>query len=144
MIPSKTLTYVTPAVIRDKFGSNVEAIVEGCTKVTHYSGDKQTFKKMVHRKIFSGAAAKPEVMLVKLADRLHNLRTLASMPKHKRQRVADETLDIYAPLATILGLFAIKREMYNLALAYKFPRQGNKLQSAHQQTQAGQQGPGNC
>ena len=119
--------HVTPAVIRKKFGSNVEAIVEGCTKVTHYSGGKQTLKKLVHRKIFSGAAAKPEVIIVKLADRLHNLRTLSSMPKHKRQRVADETLDIYAPLATILGLFAIKREMYNLALAYKFPRQGNKL-----------------
>ncbi|GAB4342455.1 MAG: bifunctional (p)ppGpp synthetase/guanosine-3',5'-bis(diphosphate) 3'-pyrophosphohydrolase [Desulfobulbaceae bacterium] len=120
--------YVNTTVIREKFGPNVEAIVEGCTKVTHFTGDKQNFKKLVHRKIFSGAAAKPEVVLVKLADRLHNLRTLASMPKHKRQRVADETLDIYAPLATILGLFEIKREMYNLALAYKFPRQGSKLQ----------------
>lgn len=120
--------HVTPALIREKFGANVEAIVEGCTKVTHYSGDRQNLKKMVHRKIFTGAAAKPEVVLVKLADRLHNLRTLASMPKDKRQRVADETLDIYGPLATILGLFAIKREMYNLALAYKFPRQGTRLQ----------------
>lgn len=119
---------VTGEVIREKFGPNVEAIVEGCTKVTHYTGDRQTFKKLVHRKIFSGAAAKLEVMLVKLADRLHNLRTLASMPKHKRQKIADETLDIYAPLATILGLFAIKRELYNLALAYKFPRQGSRLQ----------------
>jgi GTP pyrophosphokinase len=119
---------VTSAVIRERFGARVEAIVEGCTKVTHHVGDKQTFKKLVHRKIFSGAAARPEVMLVKLADRLHNLRTLASMPRHKRQKIADETLDIYAPLATILGLFAIKRELYNLALAYKFPRQGNKLQ----------------
>jgi GTP pyrophosphokinase len=106
----------------------VADIVEGCTKVTNYSGDKQTFKKLVHRKIFSGAAAKPEVMIVKLADRLHNLRTLASMPRRKRQKIADETLDIYAPLATILGLFAIKRELYNLALTYKFPKQGNKLQ----------------
>ncbi len=119
---------VTSTVIRERFGARVEAIVEGCTKVTHHVGDKQTFKKLVHRKIFSGAAARPEVMLVKLADRLHNLRTLASMPRHKRQKIADETLDIYAPLATILGLFAIKRELYNLALAYKFPRQGNKLQ----------------
>lgn len=119
---------VTCEVIREKFGPNVEAIVEGCTKVTHYTGDRQTFKKLVHRKIFSGAAAKMEVMIVKLADRLHNLRTLSSMPKHKRQKIADETLDIYAPLATILGLFAIKRELYNLALAYKFPRQGSKLQ----------------
>ncbi len=119
---------VTGEVIREKFGPNVEAIVEGCTKVTHYTGDRQTFKKLVHRKIFSGAAARLEVMIVKLADRLHNLRTLSSMPKHKRQKIADETLDIYAPLATILGLFAIKRELYNLALAYKFPRQGSRLQ----------------
>ena len=119
---------VTDEVIREQFGPTVEAIVEGCTKVTHYSGDRQTFKKLVHRKIFSGAAAKLEVMIVKLADRLHNLRTLASMPKRKRQKIADETLDIYAPLATILGLFAIKRELYNLALAYKFPRQGSRLQ----------------
>jgi GTP pyrophosphokinase len=119
---------VTGDVIRDKFGPNVEAIVEGCTKVTNYTGDRQTFKKLVHRKIFSGAAAKLEVMIVKLADRLHNLRTLISMPKHKRQKIADETLDIYAPLATILGLYAIKRELYNLALAYKFPRQGSRLQ----------------
>ncbi|MCL2791421.1 MAG: HD domain-containing protein [Desulfobulbus sp.] len=119
---------VTGEVIREKFGTNVEAIVEGCTKVTHYTGDRQNFKKLVHRKIFSGAAAKLEVMIVKLADRLHNLRTLASMPKDKRQKIADETLDIYAPLATILGLFGIKRELYNLALAYKFPRQGNKMQ----------------
>jgi GTP pyrophosphokinase len=119
---------VTGEVIRERFGPNVEAIVEGCTKVTHYTGDRQTFKKLVHRKIFSGAAARLEVMIVKLADRLHNLRTLSSMPKHKRQKIADETLDIYAPLATILGLFAIKRELYNLALAYKFPRQGSRLQ----------------
>ncbi|WP_310600348.1 HD domain-containing protein [Desulfobulbus sp.] len=119
---------VTGQVIRRKFGASVEAIVEGCTKVTHYTGDRQSFKKLVHRKIFSGAAAKLEVMVVKLADRLHNLRTLSSMPRDKRQKIADETLDIYAPLATILGLFAIKRELYNLALAYKFPRQGSRLQ----------------
>ncbi|WP_028585405.1 RelA/SpoT family protein [Desulfogranum mediterraneum] len=119
---------VSNETIRDHFGSTVEAIVDGCTKVTHYSGDRQTFKKLVHRKIFSGAAARLEVMLVKLADRLHNLRTLSSMPRHKRQKIAAETLDIYAPLATILGLFNIKRELYNLALAYKYPRQGSKLQ----------------
>ena len=120
--------YVTTELVRKKFGSNVATIVDGCTKVTNYSGSKQSFKQLVHRKIFSGAAAKPEVMVVKLADRLHNLRTLSSMPHHKRQKIADETLNVYAPLATILGLFAVKRELYNLALAYKFPRQGSKLQ----------------
>ncbi len=120
--------FVTPELLAEKFGANVAAIVEGCTKVTHYMGDQQSLKRLVHRKIFTGAAARPEVMLVKLADRLHNLRTLASLPRHKRQRIAAETLDIYAPLSTILGLYGLKREIYNLALAYKFPRQSNRLQ----------------
>ncbi|MCI5143530.1 MAG: bifunctional (p)ppGpp synthetase/guanosine-3',5'-bis(diphosphate) 3'-pyrophosphohydrolase [Candidatus Electrothrix sp. ATG1] len=93
---------ITPEVVRKKFGPNVEAIVVGCTKVKHHSGDKQALKKLVHRKLFTGAAVRPEVMVVKLADRMHNLRTLDSMPRHKRQRIAEETLDFYAPLATIL------------------------------------------
>ncbi len=118
---------VTTALVSEKFGSYVAAIVEGCTKVTKDSSDKQTLSKKVHQKIFSGAALRPEVMLVKLADRLHNLRTLAAMPKHKRQKISDETLDIYAPLASVFGLFSLKREMYNLALIYKFPKQGAKL-----------------
>lgn len=118
---------VTSEVVGERFGTYVQAIVEGCTKVTHRSGNRQADSKLVHRKIFSGAALRPEVMLVKLADRLHNLRTLRAMPRNKRQRIADETLDIYAPLATVFGLFNMKREMYNLALSYKFPKQGAKL-----------------
>ncbi len=118
---------VTAEVVGQKFGSYVQAIVEGCTKVTHVSGDKQANSQNTHRKIFTGAALRPEVMLVKLADRLHNLRTLRAMPKDKRQRIADETIDIYAPLATVFGLFNMKREMYNLALLYKYPKQGAKL-----------------
>ncbi len=119
--------YVTTQLVGEKFGAYVAAIVEGCTKVTKDSSDKQTLSKKVHRKIFIGAALRPEVMLVKLADRLHNLRTLGAMPKRKRQKISDETLDIYAPLATVFGLFSLKREMYNLALSYKFPKQGAKL-----------------
>lgn len=118
---------VTAELVEEKFGSYVRAIVEGCTKVTHVSGDKQANSRTTHRKIFSGAALRPEVMLVKLADRLHNLRTLKAMPKAKRQRIADETIDIYAPLATVLGLFNMKREMYNLALLYKYPKQGSRV-----------------
>lgn len=120
---------VTAELVGQKFGNYVRTIVEGCTKVTHISGDKQTIAKRTHRKIFSGAALRPEVMLVKLADRLHNLRTLEVLPKRKRQRIADETIDIYAPLATVFGLFNLKREMYNLALLYRFPKQGAKLNS---------------
>ena len=118
---------VTKEVIGEYFGPNVEAIVEGCTKVTDFTGDKQTFYKMVHRKLFSGAASRVEVMLIKLADRLHNMRTLDSMPKRKRQKIAEETLTVYAPLAKIMGLFGLKRELYDLALRYKFPRQSHKI-----------------
>ncbi len=130
---------VTPEVVGQKFGSYVQAIVEGCTKVTHRSVDRQTQRSLAHRKIFSGAALRPEVMLVKLADRLHNLRTLKAMPRNKRQRIADETLDIYAPLATVFGLFNMKREMYNLALSYKFPKQGTKLSNLIRQLAASQE-----
>ena len=120
---------VTFENLRREFGTHVAAIVDGCTKVSHYSGNKQNFKKMVHRKIFSGAAGKLEVVLVKLADRIHNLRTLGAMPTHKRQRIAAETLDVYAPIATLLGLFSLKRVLYNQALEHKFPKQSNRLKT---------------
>jgi GTP pyrophosphokinase len=126
---------ITAELVGQKFGSYVQAIVEGCTKVTHVSGDKQQDSRNTHRKIFTGAALRPEVMLVKLADRLHNLRTLRAMPKAKRQRIADETIDIYAPLATVFGLFNLKREMYNLALLYKYPKQGARINNHIRQLQ---------
>ncbi len=119
--------HVTLEVIGERFGKNVEAIVDGCTKIAHFLGDKQTFYKVVHRKIFSGAAARLEVMLVKLADRLHNLRTLEAMRRDRRQKISDETLDIYAPMARVMGLFDMKRELYDLALKHKFPKQSNKI-----------------
>jgi guanosine-3',5'-bis(diphosphate) 3'-pyrophosphohydrolase len=120
---------VTQEVIGEHFGRNIEAIVDGCTKVENRSGDRQAFSKQVHRKIFSGAASRIEVMLIKMADRLHNMRTMDSMPKHKRQKIAEETLNIYAPMARIMGIFELKRELYNLALTYKFPRQSHKLKA---------------
>lgn len=119
---------VTVELVDKLFGPNVAAIVDGCTKITQSSRDRQTFYKLVHQKLFSGAASRLEVMLVKLADRLHNLRTLDALPRHKRQKIADETLDIYAPLAKVMGLFNLKRELYDLALGFKFPRQGHKLE----------------
>lgn len=132
---------VTEEVVGQKFGSYVQAIVEGCTKVTHVSGDKQANSQNTHRKIFTGASLRPEVMLVKLADRLHNLRTLRAMPKAKRQRIADETIDVYAPLATVFGLFNMKREMYNLALLYKYPKQGAKINNQIRQLAESPVGP---
>lgn len=120
---------VTTEVISSIFGKHVAAIVDGCTKIENFSGDRQLFYKLVHRKIFSGAASRVDIMLIKLADRLHNMRTMASMPKHKRQKIADETLAVYAPMAGVMGLFGLKRELYNLALNNKFPRQSGRVKS---------------
>ncbi len=120
---------VTPDVVEEKFGSYVRAIVEGCTKVTHVSGDRQLRSRKTHRKIFSGAAERPEVMLVKLADRLHNLRTLEALSQSRRQRIADETLAIYAPLAGALGLFNMKRDMYELAIGFRYRKKAKDLRN---------------
>jgi GTP pyrophosphokinase len=127
---------VTPEVIAEIFGQRVTEFVEGCTKISSFEGSRQDFYKTVHRKLFSGAAAHVEVMLIKLADRLHNLRTLDSMPKRKRQKIADETLDVYAPLAKVMGLYGIKRELYDLALMFKFPRQSHRVLVSIQQMAA--------
>ncbi len=118
---------VTSEVISSIFGKHVAAIVDGCTKISNFDGDRQSFSKMVHRKIFAQASSRVEILLVKLADRLHNLRTMDAMPRHKRQKIADETLAVYAPMSGIMGLYALKRELYDLALIYKFPRQGQKV-----------------
>ncbi|MEA2082680.1 MAG: HD domain-containing protein [Thermodesulfobacteriota bacterium] len=112
-----------------RFGKNIEAIVKGCTKISHFVGNRRTFYNLVHRKIFSGSASHIAVILVKLADRLHNLRTMDSLPKSKRQKIAGETLDVYAPMAMVLGLFALKRELYDLALTYKFPKQSKNIKA---------------
>ncbi|MDA8164201.1 MAG: HD domain-containing protein [Desulfobacteraceae bacterium] len=124
---------VTPELIGELFGRNIEAIVDGCTKISHFDGERQTFYKLVHRKIFSGAASRLEIMLIKMADRLHNLRTIGAMPRHKRQKIAEETLDVYAPMAAVMGLYGLKRELYDLALINKFPRQSSKVLAAIRQ-----------
>jgi len=121
---------VTDEVIGRRFGAYVQAIVEGCTKISHESVDRHLSAHLTHRKLFSGASLRPEVMLVKLADRLHNLRTLYALPKKKRQQVADETLNIYAPLSSLFGFFDIKREMYNLAISFRYKRRSDLI-NAH-------------
>ncbi|MDR0478032.1 MAG: HD domain-containing protein [Desulfobulbaceae bacterium] len=121
---------VTAEVIERNFGLYVQSIVEGCTKITNESADRHLAAHETHRKLFSGASLRPEVMLVKLADRLHNMRTLYALPKKKQHRVADETLNIYAPLATLFGFFAIKREMYTLAISFRYGRRSARI-NAH-------------
>ncbi len=118
---------ITIKDIEDEFGSDVAKIVDGCTKLRYLGADRAALKDLTHSKFFLSAANKPEILVVKLADRLHNLRTLKFLPKPKRQRIARETVDIYAPIAAKLNIYPLKRELYHLSLSYLFPRKSKQL-----------------
>ncbi len=118
---------ITIRDIEREFGSDVAEIVDGCTKLKYLGADRAALKDLTHSKFFLSAANKPEILVVKLADRLHNLRTLKFLPKPKRQRIARETVDIYAPIAAKLNIYPLKRELYHLSLSYLFPRKSKQL-----------------
>ena len=83
------------------------------------------------RKTFLAMAEDPKVVLVKLADRLHNMRTLGSMPAHKQRRIAQETMDIFAPLANRLGIWQMKWELEDLAFCYLNPEVYKEIASSN-------------
>lgn len=113
--------------IEQEFGLNVAEIVDGCTKLRYLGADRALIKDLTHGKIFLSASNKPEVLIVKLADRLHNLRTLKFLQVSKRQRIARETVDVYAPIAAQLNIYPLKRELYQLSLSHLFPRKSRHL-----------------
>jgi GTP pyrophosphokinase len=122
-------TEVTLEDIRSDFGDEVALLVDGVTKLGQlsYSQDKLEVQAENLRKMFLAMAKDIRVIIIKLADRLHNMRTLEFMRPEKQKKKAKETMDIYAPLAQRLGISKIKIELDDLSLKYYEPEVYNQL-----------------
>ena len=116
-------TIMTTEEIQQEFGAEVALLVDGVTKLGQlsYSADKVELQAENLRKMFLAMAKDIRVILIKLADRLHNMRTLQYMKPEKQQEKARETMDIYAPIAMRLGISKVKVELDDLALKYLKP-----------------------
>ncbi len=101
------------------FGPKVANIVEGLTKISGIFGQSESLQAENFRKILLTLVDDVRVILIKLADRLHNMRTLDSMPHHKQMKITSETSILYAPMAHRLGLFGVKSELEDLVLKYQ-------------------------
>ncbi len=107
--------------IEHQFGTIISNIVDGLTKISGVFENRSDMQVENFRKILMTMTDDLRVILIKLADRLHNMRTLESMPANKQLKISSETLFIYSPLAHRLGLYAIKSELEDLSLKYQHP-----------------------
>lgn len=115
-------TELTLPDIEQMFSPSVAHIVDGLTKLDVVIDQHESLQAENFRKLLVSMIEDVRIILIKLADRLHNMRTLESLPDHKRYRIAAETLYIYAPIANRLGLYAIKTELEDLSLKYEQPK----------------------
>lgn len=104
--------------ITKEFGSQVALIVDGLTKITGFSRNKKDEKIEALRKVLLASAKDIRILIIKLADRLHNMRTIHDLPEDKRDRVSQETMLIYVPIAQKIGLYSIKWELEDLSFKY--------------------------
>src|SRR3954452_2294726 len=121
-------TDVSLADLEREFGKDLAAIVDGVTKLDRIRFDsKEEQQAATMRKMLVAMAKDLRVLIIKLADRLHNMRTLAAIPPEKQRRIAQETLDIYAPLAHRLGMQEVKQQLEDLAFAALYPKRFAEL-----------------
>ena len=130
-------TDYTTEDIENIFGAKVAQIVDGLTKISGgIFGDKASAQAENFKKLLLTMSDDIRVILIKICDRLHNMRTLQSQPANKQYKIAGETLYIYAPLANRLGLNKIKTELENLSFCYEHPEQYAAIQKKLESTQA--------
>lgn len=119
-------TNIDEKILKKEFGNEIAFLVSGVTKLgkLRYHGEKEKVENL--RKMFLAMAKDIRVVLIKLADRLHNMRTLEYVPKEKQKRIALETLEVYAPLANRLGMGEIKGQLEDLAFPFVYPEEYKK------------------
>jgi len=122
-------TECTLEEIKDNFGKDVAFIVDGVTKLgmVRLKGKTEEYYLENLRKMFMAMAADVRVVLIKLADRLHNMRTLYSLPPEKQQRIAKETMEVFAPIANRLGIGELKGQLEDLSFKYLDPENYAKI-----------------
>src|SRR5436190_14846178 len=114
--------------VRERFGEEIATVVDGVTKLTGITFQSRDEAQATnYRKMMVAMATDVRVILIKLADRLHNMRTIGALPKQKQQEKARETLEIFAPLAHRLGIHAIKWELEDLSFATLHPRKYDEI-----------------
>ena len=124
-------THVTKDEITTRFGASVADLVDGVSKLDRLESQSPAEAEAENfRKMLLAMARDVRVMLIKLADRLHNMRTLGAVSEEQKRRVARETREIYAPIANRLGLDSLYREMHELSFQYLFPRRFRVLTKA--------------
>ncbi|MEO8148038.1 MAG: bifunctional (p)ppGpp synthetase/guanosine-3',5'-bis(diphosphate) 3'-pyrophosphohydrolase [Bacteroidia bacterium] len=114
-------THISLDDIEQQFGKKTAKIIDGLTKISGVFDHSSSIQAENFRKMLLTLSDDVRVILIKLADRLHNMRTLGSMPRDKQLKIASETAYLYAPLAHRLGLYSLKTEMDDLVLKYKEP-----------------------
>ncbi len=109
-------TELSLSFIREEFGDTLAMIIDGLTKISEVFASRELGQAENVRKLMLSMASDVRIILVKFADRMHNMRTIQALPKNKRLKIASETLDLYAPLAHRFGLHLIKTELEDLCL----------------------------